>query len=102
MFKRNGKYGIDGTLEGGTAIKLNVTIFFITTILALLGAIVTYHKIFKTCEEYRKIHQRTVSSTVSTNMSNEAGEQKELLSDKLKGQQYVSTMTIIGSIWRMM
>lgn len=100
LFKRNGSYGTDNmTME--TAIKANVTIFFGTTILALLGAIYCYHKIFKTSEPYRKCHQRAVSSTISTNLSGN-GEENVLINTNSEKTECISTGVIIQSIWKMM
>ena len=93
-------YGTDNmTME--TAIKANVTIFFGTTILALLGAIYCYHKIFKTSEPYRKCHQRAVSSTISTNLSGN-GEENVLINTNSEKTECISTGVIILSIWKMM
>jgi len=100
VFKRNGSYGTD-TMSMQTAIKGNVTIFFVTTIIALLGAIYCYHKIFKTSEPYRKCHQRAVSSTISTNLSGN-GEENVLINTNSEKMECITTGVIIQSIWKMM
>jgi len=100
IFKRNGSYGTD-SMSMQTAIKANVTIFFVTTILALLSAIYCYHKIFKTSEQYRSCHQRAQSSTISTNLSGN-GEENVLINTNSEKVECITTGVIIKSIWKMM
>jgi len=105
FFKSDGSYGTEN-MSMGTAIKTNVTIFFVTTISALFGAIYCYHAIFKTSEGYRKCHQRAVSSTISTNAFGCEFEKIESImmnpSIPLQNPECITTRVMIKSIWKMM